>query len=214
MQEHSGCKVSYLCVVHAWLLTSMPIPAAEVALLPEVPVICCHCKHCLLHGLPRRLADNIASLCRDPQCQNGGILNAKNTSDTLHCATCSCPDGWRGADCSLCESVDVCPSRQGDKGALLGPDSTSGLTHPVQELSLRQQALTGACMGLFQTVRCQGLAPLMYVRQAGAGCNHNAHVTDRAASPREVASFRAMCCKGWPRLHAFQAGRPWPLRPV
>ena len=101
------------------------------------------CKHCLQHGLQRRLADNIASVCRDPQCQNGGILNAKNTSDTLHCATCSCPDGWRGADCSLCERVDVCPSRQGDKGALLGPGSTPGLTHPVRELFLRHQALTG-----------------------------------------------------------------------
>ena len=146
----------------------MPIPRAEAALLLEVSAIA---KHCMQHGRQRRLADDITFGCRDPQCQNGGILNAKNTSDTLHCATCSCPDGWRGADCSLCERIDVCPSRRGDKGALLKPDSTPGLTHPLRQLSLRHQALTGRCMGSVQTVRCQGLVPLMCIRQAGVGCS-------------------------------------------
>ena len=108
----------------------------------------------------------MASFCRDPQCQNGGILNAKNTSDTLHCATCSCPDGWRGADCSLCERVDVCPSKQGDKGAPLEPDSSHFRPHSAYEAAaLRHQALTGVCPGR------QGLVPFMHVRQADAGCS-------------------------------------------
>ena len=147
VQEHSGHKVSCLHIVRAWLLRC-PFHLQTCHLrclpLPSWPV---HCRHYLQHGLQTRLADNIASICRDPQCQNGGILNAKNTSDTLHCATCSCPDGWRGADCSLCERVDVCPSRQGDKGARLHFRPHSPCAGAVVEAS-------GTDWGLHRSRRC------------------------------------------------------------
>lgn len=41
-------------------------------------------------------------------CQNGSSLHAEETLAAKSCHYCDCIDGWRGIECGLCPSVDVC----------------------------------------------------------------------------------------------------------
>jgi ABC-type multidrug transport system ATPase subunit len=48
----------------------------------------------------------------DPVCLNGGQLYFHTGAKALHpesCAHCTCPDGWGGLDCGLCDSLASCP---------------------------------------------------------------------------------------------------------
>ena len=46
----------------------------------------------------------------EPTCYHGGTFVARNTTEAINCASCNCPHGWAGVDCSLCTHVDSCPS--------------------------------------------------------------------------------------------------------
>ena len=75
-------------------------------------------------------SDSVYDQCRnayiagEPKCLHNGTLAAYNTTTAVNCATCICPKGWTGGDCSLCTGVASCPMIE-DNSFLESEDTTS-----------------------------------------------------------------------------------------
>ena len=116
-----------------------------------------------------------------PACQHGGTLyyEDKDATHSTSCAHCNCPDGWRGTDCSICTSIDSCPSQKKGNRTVEAVACTNNTIILANEEIIHGKLLSCTCGGdAFSDFACTSQPDLnMMIELKGNFTAQNADAT-------------------------------------